>query len=151
MVNRQNKTIRPDQPVTDPRITIEEVYHKYAGTKLQELRVWVEVAEELGPNQEPLWGNAPGPGGSPSRSDNILLFLKYFDVEHQTLRGAGHLYIGKERKVEELVQPILKRMGWPEKSPNGEKTQLKLYEVSSKSCKLPQHMLMVTGNQTANG
>jgi ubiquitin carboxyl-terminal hydrolase 7 len=131
MVNRQNKTIRPDQPITEPKMTIEEVYMKLSGTKLQELRLWAEVAEDVDSKGDPIWpglvsqyaGTPPSPKG-----DTILLLLKWFDIEHQILRGAGHLYVSKERKVEELVPHILKKMGWPEKNEAGEKTQLKLYE-----------------------
>jgi ubiquitin carboxyl-terminal hydrolase 7 len=131
MVNRQNKTIRPDQPITDARMTIEEVYMKLAGTKLQELRLWAEVLEEGDSHADSMWATPASPqsgAGSPQKSENILLFLKWFDVEHQMLRGAGHLYIGKERKVEDLVPLILKKMAWPEKTPSGDKTQLRLYE-----------------------
>lgn len=131
MVNRQNKTIRPDQPLTDVSQTIEQAHQKLAGSKVQEIRLWAEVAEDVDVSGEPIW---PGPvsqqNGSQTKSDGILLFLKWFDVENQILRGIGHVYIGKERKVEDLVPLILKKMSWPEKSPSGDKTQLKLFEVS---------------------
>lgn len=127
MVNRQNKTVRPDQPVPDPNMTIEDVFHRYSGSKLAELRLWAEVAEEVDSNGDAIWPNTPV--GNPPKTDNILLFLKWFDIENQVLRGAGHIYIGKERKVEELVPPILKIMRWPEKSQSGERISLKLYEV----------------------
>jgi ubiquitin carboxyl-terminal hydrolase 7 len=146
MVNRQNKTIRPDQPITDLRMTIEDVYLKLAGTKLQELRLWVEVLEEADSTNDQIWSAPASPlsgAGSPSKSENILLFLKWFDIEHQMLRGAGHLYMGKERKVEDLVPLILKKMGWPEKNPSGEKTQLRLYEEIK-----PQMIDSMKGKQT---
>lgn len=143
MVNRQNKTIRPDQPILDTKMTIEEVWMKLAGTKLQDLRLWAEVAEEVDSKGEPIWPALVGPPGSVPKSDTILLFLKWFDIEHQVLRGAGHIYIGKERKVEELVPQILKKMGWPEKSGGGEKTQLKLYEEIK-----PQMIDAMKGKQT---
>lgn len=131
MVNRQNKTIRPDQPITDPNMSIEDVHMKLSGTKLQELRVWAEVAEEVDSLGEVIWPGVVVPSlasASPPKNENILLFLKWFDIENQMLRGAGHLYIGKERRVEELVPYILKKMGWPEKMSSGEKTQLRLFE-----------------------
>jgi ubiquitin carboxyl-terminal hydrolase 7 len=146
MVNRQNKTIRPDQPITDPKMTIEDVYLKLAGTKLQELRLWVEVLEDADLTNDHIWSAPASPqsgAGSPPKSENILLFLKWFDIEHQILRGAGHLYMGKERKVEDLVPLILKKMGWPEKTPSGEKTQLRLYEEIK-----PQMIDAMKGKQT---
>jgi ubiquitin carboxyl-terminal hydrolase 7 len=135
MVNRQNKTIRPDQPITDLKMTIEEAYTKLSGTKNQELRLWVEVIEEGDPFSDPNWSTSShspnsahsGAGHAP-KVDNILLFLKWFDVEHQTLRGAGHVYISKERKVEDLAPLIRKKMGWPEKTESGDTMQLRLYE-----------------------
>lgn len=127
MVNRQNKTIRPDQPVTDPNMTVEDAYHKFASSKLQELRLWTEIAQEIDEAGEPIWPNTPT--GIPPRTDNILLFLKWFDVEQQTLRGAGTIYISKEKKVEDLCPLILKKMGWSDKLPSGDRNSLKLYEV----------------------
>lgn len=108
-------------------MTVEDVYMKFSGAKLHELRVWAETTEEVDANGDPIWPNTPT--GNPPKTDNILLFLKWFDIEKQTLRGAGHIYISKERKVEDLVPPILKKMGWPERSAAGDKTQLRLFEV----------------------
>jgi ubiquitin carboxyl-terminal hydrolase 7 len=146
MVNRQNKTIRPDQPITDLKMTIEDVYLKLAGTKLQELRLWAEVLEDANLGNDHLGSVSVSPqsgAGSLLKSENILLFLKWFDIENQMLRGAGHLYMGKERKVEDLVPLILKKMGWPEKTPSGDKTQLRLYEEIK-----PQMIDAMKGKQT---
>jgi ubiquitin carboxyl-terminal hydrolase 7 len=52
-----------------------------------------------------------------------LLFLKCFDADAQTLRGIGHVYISKEKRVEELIPIIMKKMGW-EKLSSDEKIQL---------------------------
>jgi len=145
MVNRQNKTIRPDQPVLDEALSLEDVFLKLAGSKQPELRLWTEVAEEVTPEGEPIWPSytlsAPALNGqaTPLKNDLILLFLKWFDVENQILKGVGHIYISKEKKVEELVAPILKKMGWPERNEAGEKTQLKLFEVFQLTI---QHILL---------
>lgn len=131
MVNRQNKTIRPDQPLTDTKMSIEEAHMKFAGTKLQELRLWAEIINDTHSNGDAVSPSVPNSqtmAGTAPKTENILLFLKWFDIEHQVLRGAGHLYMSKERKVEDLVPLILKEMDWPEKTPSGEKTQLRLYE-----------------------
>ena len=132
MVNRQNKTVRPDTPILEVNTTLEEVHLKMSGNKQQELRLWAELAEETTPDGDAIWPtfqNVQNGSIGVSKTDLIVLFLKHFDVEAQTLIGAGHIYISKEKKVEELVPVILKKMGWPEKLPNGEKLQLKLYEV----------------------
>ncbi|KAK3939543.1 ubiquitin carboxyl-terminal hydrolase [Diplogelasinospora grovesii] len=126
MVNRQNKTIRPDTPVMDLRPTVEETYSRAAAHRDQSLRVWVEVAEEVGPDGEAIWPTYHGQnnGVIVKNNDIILLYLKWFDVESQCLRGVGHTYISKEKRVEDLVPIIMKKMGWGEKLPGDEKLQL---------------------------
>lgn len=127
MVNRQNKTVRPDTPIADFSLTIEEAHQRLAGSKGQDLRLWCEVAEDVNADGEPFWPATPGAANAP-RTDLIVLFLKYFDVDRQQLRGISHIYISREKKVEDLVPAILKKMNWPEKSANGERTVLKLFE-----------------------
>lgn len=129
MVNRQNKTIRPDQPIMDLGPTVEETYARSAAHRDTSLRVWAEVADEVNSNGEPIWPSYQSqPNGVVVKNDTILLLLKHFDTETQTLRGVGHVYIAKEKKVEELVPLIAKRMGWGEKLAADEK--LLLWEVS---------------------
>ncbi|KAL3422872.1 ubiquitin carboxyl-terminal hydrolase [Phlyctema vagabunda] len=122
MVNRQNKTIRPDTPISDTAFTIEETYQRLSGTKEPYLRVWTESAEEVGPDGEPIWPSYQLlPNGTVPRTDLILIFLKEFDVEAQVLKGVGHVYISKEKKVEDLVPVINKKIGV-------ERGQLRLWE-----------------------
>lgn len=126
MVNRQNKTIRPDAPILVNEQTIEEVYMRMAGSKSQELRLWAEVADEVNDDGEGVFTPYHSVQNSiVAKTDLILLFLKYFDVEEQTLSGIKHIWISKEKKVEDLVPEILNAMGWTEK------VQLKLFEVRS--------------------
>lgn len=131
MVNRQNKTVRPDQPITDVNQTIEQAHQKLSGTKTQEIRLWAEEADQVDAVGEPIWPGLPiQQANGLQKNDSILLFLKWFDIDNQALKCIGHVYIGKERKVEDLVPLILQKMGWPDKLPSGDRTQLKLYEVS---------------------
>lgn len=122
MVNRQNKTTRPDQPIMDLKPTVEETYARSASTSRDySLRVWVEVAEEVNEQGEAVWPTYQGSAnGVIVKTDLILLFLKYFDQEKQVLQGIGHVYVSKEKKVEDLVPTISRRMGWGEKLPSGE-------------------------------
>ncbi|KAF4120217.1 ubiquitin carboxyl-terminal hydrolase 7 [Geosmithia morbida] len=116
MVNRLNKTIRPDQPVMDLAPTIEDIYSKSAASRDTCLRVWVEDATEVDQDGNAIWPSySSQPNGAPAKNDNILLLLKYFDTENQTLRGVGHAYVGKDKKVEELVPFIAQKMGWGDK------------------------------------
>ncbi|KAF7559047.1 hypothetical protein G7046_g5116 [Stylonectria norvegica] len=125
MVNRQNKTIRPDQPIMDLRPTVEETYTRATAYRDTSLRVWAEIAEEVKPDGEPLWPSYQSqPNGVVVKNDTILLLLKHFDSDNQTLTGIGHVYIAKEKKVEELVPLILKKMGWGDKLPADERLLL---------------------------
>jgi ubiquitin carboxyl-terminal hydrolase 7 len=108
MVNRQNKTIRPDQPIPDMSSSLEEAYNKY-GSRDKSFRLWVEKAS-LFEDGNPIWPETQlSVGGSNSP---ILVFLKYFDAEAQSLKGVGHIYIRKSNKVSEMVPMILQTMGW---------------------------------------
>lgn len=128
MVNRQNKTTRPDQPIMDTRPTIEETHARSAGSSRDmSLRVWTEVAEEVDAQGNAIWPTyQSNANGVVVKNDLILLFLKYFDQEKQTLQGVGHIYASKEKKVEDLTPIIAKKMGWGDKMPAGE--QLFMWE-----------------------
>ena len=119
MVNRQNKTVRPDRPLYDLDMTIEDAFARY-GTRPAGFRVWAESTEKMED------GKAVWPDETPQINRNyILLLLKYFDAEKQTLKGAGHIYVKKQERVQDLATPILQLMGW------SSNVALKLYEVSS--------------------
>lgn len=125
MVNRQNKTIRPDLPVMDLRPTLEEAFNRATTQREMCFRFFVEVAEEVNADGEAVWPTYQSQNnGVVVKNDLILLFLKCFDAEAQTLRGVGHVYISKEKKVEDLVPLILQKMGWGEKLPSDEKIML---------------------------
>lgn len=127
MVNRQNKTIRPDQPIMDLRPTVEDVYSRSAAHRDTCLRVWAEVANVFDADDEPVWPSYQSPSSNAAKEDTILLLLKHFDIAEQTLRGVGHVYMTKDKKVEDMVPHILKTMGWGEKLNDDEK--LLLWEV----------------------
>ncbi|KAI0908993.1 cysteine proteinase [Ustulina deusta] len=128
MVNRQNKTTRPDQPIMDLRPSIEETLSRAVGTSRDSvLRVWAEVTDEVDAQGNAVWPTyQSSANGVVVKNDLILIFLKHFDVEQQRLHGIGHIYVSKERKIEELVPVIAKKMGWGEKLPAGE--QLAMWE-----------------------
>jgi ubiquitin carboxyl-terminal hydrolase 7 len=129
MVNRQNKTVRPDAPISDPNLTVEDIHSKMSSSKNTDLRLWAEYAEELTTEGEPFWPNNINQNGM-TQAAMIVVFLKHFDADKQGLSGAGHIYISRDKKVEDLIPLITQKMDWPETLPNGEKLQLKLYEVS---------------------
>lgn len=107
MVNRQNKTIRPDQPLLDPEMTIEAAYTKHGGRD-KTFRLWIERASQFD-DKKPVW-----PDQQPQNKSDppMLVLLKYFNAESQTLNGVGHIHIKKQSKVADLVPQILQMMGW---------------------------------------
>lgn len=149
MVNRQNKTIRPDQPVMDLRPTVEDTFSRAAAHRDQSLRVWAEIAEDIDAEGEAIWPTYQGQSnGVVVKNDLILLFLKCFDAESQTLKGIGHTYISKEKKVEELLPVIMKKMGWGEKLASDEKIQLwEVGDVSNLAYRVHAN-ITIAGNQT---
>ncbi|KAM3435866.1 hypothetical protein NHJ13734_005366 [Beauveria thailandica] len=124
MVNRQNKTIRPDQPVMDLTLTAEETYARSAAHRDSSLRLWAEVATEVDNDGEAIWPSYQAPAANGSKEDTILLLLKYFDVEKQELRGVSHIYMAKDKKIEDMVPPIHAAMGWEAKLADDERLLL---------------------------
>ena len=119
MVNRQNKTIRPDQPLLDRGMTVEEAFNKHSGRD-KTFRLWAETAQRI-EDGKPIWAETQS---HPAGNNPLLVFLKYFNVEEQTLKGVGHVYVKKHAKVSEMLPTIADMMGWPQHSmPN-----LALYE-----------------------
>ncbi|KAH8146865.1 uncharacterized protein LAJ45_09239 [Morchella importuna] len=116
MVNRQNKTVRPDQPITTVDMTIEEVSVKH-NNKSTDFRLWAEVANNTDNKLPESWSQARDSNGA-----WIVVFLKHFDAEEQTLLGVDHVYMRKNDKVAELPPVIQALMGWPSSQ------QIKLYE-----------------------
>lgn len=102
MVNRQNRTTRPDQVIKDSEMILEEAQARF-GTKGNTFKVWMEIAE-------------PSDDGTvtwPDSNTSLLVFLKNFDVVAQTLSGVCAVYVRKNQKVSELAPTILEKMAWP--------------------------------------
>ncbi|KAI9740466.1 MAG: hypothetical protein M1834_005046 [Cirrosporium novae-zelandiae] len=108
MVNRQNKTTRPDQPLTELSLTVEEVWSKW-GSKGNPFRLWLEVINK---SED---GTVVWPDVQINQNSHVpvLLFLKHFDTEAQTLLGVGHIYARKHSKVMDLIPNICEMMKWP--------------------------------------
>lgn len=106
LVNRQNKTVRPDQPLRDPDMTIEEAWNKF-GTKGAPFRLWAEIGALK--DGKPHW---PDIEATSTHDAPLLVFLKHFDVKAQQLKGVGHVYVRKHGKVGDITSQILNIMGW---------------------------------------
>jgi len=114
LVNRQNKTVRPDAavPEDDPTLTMEVVRDRMA-SRQHDLKLYLEYQK---PGEMQRWA-ATYPNESP-----IMVFVKHFSLEEQTLLGLGHFYVHRHLKVSDLVNMINEHMHYP---PG---TALKIYE-----------------------
>ncbi|KXL41610.1 hypothetical protein M433DRAFT_6726 [Acidomyces richmondensis BFW] len=130
MVNRQNGTVRPDNPLTWLDMTLQEAADKFS-TRNSGFRVFMEETTRNEDGQ-PIWPDdhssaSPSPvinGTISQQQKPILIFLKHFDVKKQLLQGVGHIYMSPLDKVQDIYPHILKMMGWTERP----QLQLELYE-----------------------
>ncbi|KAF9052946.1 hypothetical protein BJ165DRAFT_1413298 [Panaeolus papilionaceus] len=109
LVNRQNKTVRPDThiPENEPTLTVEVIRNNMAARQ-NDLRLYLDIIAD------------PSKPDPPPQS--IMVFLKHFDTSKQTLHGVGKVYMTRTSKVGDLVPVIHEQMRWPAGTP------LKLYE-----------------------
>lgn len=109
LVNRQNKTVRPDTvvPENDSALTLEMVRDRMA-SRQNDLRLFLEI---ITPD---LKLNEPNPP--------LMIFLKYFDISRQTLTGVSRVYVQRNQKVSDVIPTINELMRW------APQTQIRLYE-----------------------
>ncbi|CAE6431473.1 unnamed protein product [Rhizoctonia solani] len=115
LVNRQNKTIRPDTHIPEDEATLRESVESIRNTmaaRQTDLRLYLDVIADAN-------GQLLPDANSPN---SIMIFLKYFDVSKQTLSGIGKVYVQKNSKVGDLIPIINERMRWQPSTP------IRLYE-----------------------
>ncbi|BFZ60042.1 ubiquitin-specific protease ubp15 [Saitoella coloradoensis] len=118
MVYRQNKTSRPDVPLPAAAedMTMDQVREKYFQHRTPDVKFFMEVADpSFVVDGVALWPNEQNDG-------NMLVFLKEFDTEAQTLKGAWYTYVNRMDKVGDIATAIVSKKGWPSN------TQVKLFE-----------------------
>ncbi|KAF2220554.1 hypothetical protein BDZ85DRAFT_241274 [Elsinoe ampelina] len=120
VVNRQNGTKRPDQPISPLNMTLEDAALKHANRQAY-FKLWLEKKEKSADGTIS-WDSDAQVNGNAEKKQ-IVIFLKHFDVEKQELKGAGHVYMNQNDKVADLAKPILNMMGWEAGT-----TNLKLFE-----------------------
>ncbi|KAF0434881.1 cysteine proteinase [Gigaspora margarita] len=114
LVNRQNRTIRPDVPIVDHLdMTMDQVRIKMA-QRQDELKLFLEVAK-------PINGKIFFPQ-TDENSPNIMVFIKYFDPDTQSLEGLCHLYVQELDKVCDIIPILCEKKNFPQHTP------LKLHE-----------------------
>jgi len=90
-----------------------EIVRDKMASRQQDLKLYLEY---INPTTKAEWtathGNEPP----------IMVFVKHFDVAHQTLAGIGHFYVHRNMRVADLANKVNERMGYPATTP------LKIYE-----------------------
>ncbi|KAI7864234.1 ubiquitin carboxyl-terminal hydrolase 5 [Spinellus fusiger] len=108
LVNRQNRTIRPDAPVLEgeDNSTLEEVRQRHL-TNQTHLRLYIEKADPTITEGQLFY---PPPG---STTPNVLVFIKHFDPVTQAICGVGHVYVIKTNKVISIMDQLNRMLGYP--------------------------------------
>ncbi|KAI8149922.1 hypothetical protein BJV82DRAFT_647181 [Fennellomyces sp. T-0311] len=107
IVNRQNRTIRPEAYIAESKEeneSIENLVDRYLTSQTQ-FRVFIERIPPVGylTDNEVL----PDPPVG-----HVLVFIKHFDPERQIIRGAGHLYAEKTSNVGSITGKIKSILGY---------------------------------------
>ena len=101
MVNRQNRTVRVDEPIYEDDSILEEIRKKYAVNQ-QCMRFYLEPCSNFDEKGDPVY---------PDTTDTILIFIKQFKPESQTIHGVNHLHVNKNTKVGSIVGVLKEMMG----------------------------------------
>jgi len=83
-----------------------------------DFRIWAETAKLSETGSVIPWPDVQPVTANP----HIVIFLKYFDIEAQDLKGVTNIYVRKNDKVQDIAPEILRIMNWPAGA------NLKLYE-----------------------
>ncbi|KAG2227462.1 hypothetical protein INT45_007487 [Circinella minor] len=110
IVNRQNQTIRPDTQIIEAKEEnkfIGQIVSSYLTSETL-FRIFIERVSD---DQQEMNGiNVDYP--IPAPDTDILIFIKYFDIEKQLIRGIGYLYANQKNKVESIVENIKTMIGF---------------------------------------
>ncbi|CAO3657616.1 unnamed protein product [Mucor hiemalis] len=125
---RKNKTVRVDQPLdaAEERLSVEKMRETTCVSTLSNgfTKLYLEIAED----------NKPLPI---LKNDQMLLFVKYFDVKQQKLRGLGHIFVSLNDKVNSILSTSVEKAGLPKS------TSIQLYEEVR-----PTSIDLLKGDQT---
>ncbi|ORX89747.1 ubiquitin carboxyl-terminal hydrolase 5 [Basidiobolus meristosporus CBS 931.73] len=107
MVSRQNKTIRPDTPISDSDAETKlEVLKDKHNPRWGELRLYLDIMEH--PFMPQLWFPSVGPA-----KGFLMAFIKYYDPKLQAMENLGKFYLGKTGKVGDVIPHLLEAKGLP--------------------------------------
>lgn len=116
--HRRNNTIRPSKKIENfDSLTVDEIFQKYFIKKYQSGNIWIEIPElELSKlsgfeitdpsckNQEHELVESP----------KLLIFIKYFDPETQSLKGLTHAFVSEEDNILSIIPNLNKILNFNE-------------------------------------
>jgi ubiquitin carboxyl-terminal hydrolase 7 len=100
MEHRDNGTVRPGEVIMEPEMSVAAAFKRY-GLRNHVFIIYMEKTEEK----------------KVTRRCQIVLFLKHFDVEKQTLFGIGQFYADQQDQGAELAPKICEMLRWPAGTP----------------------------------
>ncbi|CAO3609348.1 unnamed protein product [Cunninghamella echinulata] len=114
LIHRSNETVRVDQPLTsaEENGTVEKLKESicpsvpsggFVKIYMETVDSHISILPEL-------------------KSDTLLIFLKYFDIQEQKIRGLGHIFVKSGDKITEIRPLLIERAGLPKDS------SIELYE-----------------------
>ncbi|KAI7906203.1 uncharacterized protein BX663DRAFT_499233 [Cokeromyces recurvatus] len=128
VIYRQNKTIRVEQLITtnEERSSLEKLREQCCVEALHTgfTKLYLELADE----DQPL---------PVIKNDQFIIFIKYFDIKEQKMRGLGHLFVSLNDKVSHILSTLIERAGLPKN------TSIQVYEEIK-----PQAIDMIKSDQT---
>ncbi|KAI9259633.1 hypothetical protein BDA99DRAFT_513772 [Phascolomyces articulosus] len=114
LMNRQNRTIRPETPInTDEKemeLTMDQIRHKYLNDN-QILKLYIEMATDY-QNGQPIFPPPPS-----NTAPQVLVFIKLFDPDTQEIRGIGKIYVQLMSKVGSIVDGLNEMAGFERGTP----------------------------------
>ncbi|KAI8886846.1 cysteine proteinase [Backusella circina FSU 941] len=94
-----NALLRVDKPLqsAEERVSVDKIkeYTSLPNSAKKMAKFFMEIAEK----DKPL---------PVLKNDQVLVFLKYFDVKEQTLRGLGHVFISYNDRLSTLMPTLMK-------------------------------------------
>ncbi|RIB15561.1 ICP0-binding domain of ubiquitin-specific protease 7-domain-containing protein [Gigaspora rosea] len=108
---RENKTFRLNKPISDDSlaITMEEV-HKQRAAEQNELKLFMEVTNK--PINNDTWFPS-----ITNYTNTLIIFIKFYNPDTQSLEGLCHLYVDGYDKVCKILPILCEKKTFPPNTP----------------------------------
>ncbi|KAI8066595.1 hypothetical protein BC940DRAFT_275132 [Gongronella butleri] len=124
LVNRQNRTIRPEEPIPDNEAPckMEEIYRRHVqqSQSAAPMRIYIERPAAVTEDGMPIFPEAGR--GIDVAPPLCLIFIKLFDPWHQRVCGLNKLYVSPQSKISSILDQLRELAGFDPR------TDIDLYE-----------------------